>query len=72
MLVEEEGDDQVPRTIDKSTQVYEWWLKFAYSTILVRGIELLIKKAMMEDGLLVCALEYLCAKLFCIGRRGGG
>ena len=27
---------------------------------------------MMEDRLLVCALEYLCVKLFCIGRRGGG
>ena len=27
---------------------------------------------MMEDRLLVCALEYPCVKLFCIGRRGGG
>ena len=27
---------------------------------------------MMEDRLLICALEYLCVKLFCIGRRGGG
>ena len=27
---------------------------------------------MMEDRLLVCALEYTCVKLFCIGRRGGG
>ena len=26
----------------------------------------------MEDKLLICALEYLCVKLFCIGRRGGG
>ena len=26
---------------------------------------------MIEDRLLVCALEYLCVKLFCIGRRGG-
>ena len=26
----------------------------------------------MEDRLLVCALEYPCIKLFCIGRRGGG
>ena len=26
----------------------------------------------MEDRLLVCALEYLCVKLFSIGRRGGG
>ena len=35
VLVEEEGDDQVPLTIDKSTEVYEWWSKFAYHTILV-------------------------------------
>ena len=26
----------------------------------------------MEDRLLICTLEYLCVKLFCIGRRGGG
>ena len=27
---------------------------------------------MIKDRLLVCALEYPCVKLFCIGRRGGG
>ena len=27
---------------------------------------------MMEDRLLVCALEYPCVKLCCIGRRGEG
>ena len=27
---------------------------------------------MMEDRVLVCALEYPCVQLFCICRRGGG
>ena len=27
---------------------------------------------MMEDRLLLYAFQYLCVKLFCIGRRGGG
>ena len=40
VLVEEEGGDQVPRTIDKSTQVFEWRLKYAYRGILVGVIGL--------------------------------